>query len=311
MAERSLNAIQIPDEESVTEYFELRKQMEEAENDLRAVITHPTHILPFLQSGRLLKIKDGDNDFGWGVLISYSKRSNKVGVIKCPILFLILPVQVKGPPNPVLETPQSQYLLDVLLECAVNPKGTQTGNKEGSGTLIPVSKGSTGVPLVVPVMLSTVDAISHLRIHLPKDLRPLNSREIAWKAVQEIRRRWPKAVPLLDPIENMGIKDGAFKTLVQVSSLVFCPSPLTASYRKCKYLMTLSKPTRSILRLNCQSIDRYTCSGKLPSRICVHSNNASSRPGTSSSSKSSSAVREFYGDSDSPLPMILSRQRGE
>lgn len=92
MAERSLNAIQIPDEESVTEYFELRKQMEEAENDLRAVITHPTHILPFLQSGRLLKIKDGDDDFGWGVLISYSKRSNKVGVVKCPGLFLILSV---------------------------------------------------------------------------------------------------------------------------------------------------------------------------------------------------------------------------
>lgn len=78
MVEESLKDIQIPDEESVVEYFELRKQMEDAEADLRAVITHPLHILPFLQSGRLLKIKDGDNDFGWGVLISYSKRSNKV-----------------------------------------------------------------------------------------------------------------------------------------------------------------------------------------------------------------------------------------
>ncbi len=78
MAEKSLKSIQIPDEESVTEYFELRKQMGEAEADLRAVITHPAHILPFLQPGRLLKIKDGNNDFGWGVLISYSKRSNKV-----------------------------------------------------------------------------------------------------------------------------------------------------------------------------------------------------------------------------------------
>jgi ATP-dependent RNA helicase DOB1 len=78
VAEKNLKSIQIPDEESVTEYFDLRKQMEEAEADLRAVITHPAHILPFLQPGRLLKIKDGENDFGWGVLISYSKRSNKV-----------------------------------------------------------------------------------------------------------------------------------------------------------------------------------------------------------------------------------------
>lgn len=78
MAEKSLKGIQIPDEESVTEYFELRKQMEEAEADFRAVITHPAHILPFLQPGRLLKIKHEDHDFGWGVLISYSKRSSKV-----------------------------------------------------------------------------------------------------------------------------------------------------------------------------------------------------------------------------------------
>lgn len=127
----------------------------------------------------------------------------------------------------MLETPQSQYLLDVLLECAADPNSSQKDSKEGSGTLIPVKKGSAGVPLVVPVMLSTVDAISHLRIHLPKDLRPLGSRETVWKAVQEIRRRWPKAVPLLDPIENMGIKDDAFRTLVQVSFLGSYLSVLT------------------------------------------------------------------------------------
>jgi ATP-dependent RNA helicase DOB1 len=142
----------------------------------------------------------------------------------------------------MLETPQSQFLLDVLLECTADPNSSQNNSKGGSGTLIPVERGSTGVPLVVPVMLSTVDAISHLRIHLPKDLRPLSSRETVWKAVQEIRRRWPKAVPLLDPIENMGIKDQIFRTLVQVSSLGFYLSVLTPSYRKCKSSMRPSKP---------------------------------------------------------------------
>ncbi len=79
----------------------------------------------------------------------------------------------------MLETPQSQYLLDVLLECAADPNSGQRGSKEASGISIPVKKGSTGAPLVIPVMLTTVDAISHLRIHLPKDLRPLDSTAMA------------------------------------------------------------------------------------------------------------------------------------
>jgi ATP-dependent RNA helicase DOB1 len=67
------------------------------------------------------------------------------------------------------------------------------------------------------VLLSTVDGISHLRIHLSKDLRPLSNRETAWKAVKEIQRRWPDSVPLLDPVENMGIKDTEFLNLIKVN----------------------------------------------------------------------------------------------
>lgn len=42
--------------------------------DFRDVITHPTYSLPFLQPGRLVKIKYQDLDFGWGVIINYQKR---------------------------------------------------------------------------------------------------------------------------------------------------------------------------------------------------------------------------------------------
>jgi ATP-dependent RNA helicase DOB1 len=83
-------------------------------------------------------------------------------------------------------------------------------------SLLPARNTSNPSLHVVPVLLSTVDAISHLRIHLPKDLRPLSSRETAWKAVREIQKRWPKSVPLLDPISNMGIKDPGFLNLVKV-----------------------------------------------------------------------------------------------
>ncbi|KIM24026.1 hypothetical protein M408DRAFT_248178 [Serendipita vermifera MAFF 305830] len=192
-AEEEHSQFVIPEEDSIAEYYELRRQMDETRGDLRMVITHPTHILPFLQQGRLVKIKHGLQDFGWGVVINFSKRT-----------------VAKGREADI--SPQSSYLVDVLLACANN---APTG-KDGSNSLDALQPSSTSNEIiqVVPVLLSTIDAISHLRIHLPKDLRPISSRETAWKAVKEIQRRWPKSVPLLDPVENMGIKDAIFLDLI-------------------------------------------------------------------------------------------------
>jgi ATP-dependent RNA helicase DOB1 len=51
---------------------------------------------------------------------------------------------------------------------------------------------------------------------MPKDIRQEQSREALWKSVLEIQRRFKDGVALLDPIDNMGIKDEKFKELIQV-----------------------------------------------------------------------------------------------
>jgi ATP-dependent RNA helicase DOB1 len=86
------------------------------------------------------------------------------------------------------------------------------------GGVLPCSSGQKGEPLVLPVLLSTLNGISHLRIFLPKDLRLIGPRETVWKSVLEVQRRSPDGIPFLDPIENMGIKDEKFKVLVKVNS---------------------------------------------------------------------------------------------
>ena len=58
-----------------------------------------------------------------------------------------------------------------------------------------------------------------MRIYLPKDLRTNGSRETVWKSILEVQRRSPDGIPLLDPIENMDIKDEKFKALVKVKSI--------------------------------------------------------------------------------------------
>lgn len=79
---------------------------------------------------------------------------------------------------------------------------------------------------MVPVLLSTLDGISHIRIFLPKDLKPPEARQQALKAVQEVRRRFPEGIALLDPVANMGIVDDAFKKLLSVRCAVFWLLPL-------------------------------------------------------------------------------------
>lgn len=70
----------------------------------------------------------------------------------------------------------------------------------------------------MPVFLSTIDAISHIRVFLPKDLRQDHARDTVWKSVLEVQRRFPDGITLLDPVQNMDIKDDKFAALVNVSN---------------------------------------------------------------------------------------------
>ena len=64
----------IADEPQVKEYYEYRQQLDQMAADFREVITHPNYSLPFLQPGRIVKVKYQKLDFGWGVVINFQKR---------------------------------------------------------------------------------------------------------------------------------------------------------------------------------------------------------------------------------------------
>jgi len=119
--------------------------------------------------------------------------------------------------------PHEQYIVDVLLNVA---KGSTTSSDHSKITtqpagIKPCPTKQKGQPVIVPVLLSTIDSISHLRLVVPKDLRQDIAREHLWKSVLEVESRFPKGITLLDPIQHMGIKDDKFKELVKVCSLVY------------------------------------------------------------------------------------------
>jgi ATP-dependent RNA helicase DOB1 len=79
----------------------------------------------------------------------------------------------------------------------------------------PVNPGEEGEMKVVPVALGVVSEISQIRLYLPSDLRPLEARKSVAKSIEEVIRRFPDGVPILDPIEDMKIKDRNFVELVK------------------------------------------------------------------------------------------------
>jgi ATP-dependent RNA helicase DOB1 len=190
------DSIEIPDEAIIKDYYELRQQLSEYTKDMRDVINHPNYCLQFMQPGRVVHIKYMDYDFGWGAVVKFTPRRPGKGTAE------------EYPP-------QQSYILDVLLNVSQNSTvGTQTNTDLPVG-LQPPKEGDKGKMEVVPVLLSCIEAIGHVRIFLPKDLHPADQRNTVRKSIEEVKRRFPDGIAILDPIENMGITDDSFKKLLR------------------------------------------------------------------------------------------------
>ncbi|XP_029512587.1 exosome RNA helicase MTR4 [Oncorhynchus nerka] len=187
--EEMYNAIEIPNEESVVTYYKIRQQLAKLSKEIEDFIHKPKYCLPFLQPGRLVKVKNEDADFGWGVVVNFSKKSN----VKA----------ITGDADPL-------YVVEVLVHCSKESvKNTTTEAAK------PAAAGEKGEMQVVPVMLHLLTSISSVRLYSPKDLRPYDNRQSMLKSIQEVQKRFPDGVPLLDPIDDMGIKDPGLKKVIQ------------------------------------------------------------------------------------------------
>jgi ATP-dependent RNA helicase DOB1 len=163
--------------------------------DMRDVIMHPNYCLQFLQTGRLVKVKFQDHDFGWGAVAGFvPRKANKGEVLQ----------------------PQQSYVVDVLLSVASDTRFMPQVTDGLPPGVRPPPPGEKGKMEVVPVLLNCIESIGHLRVFLPKDLNTTDSRNGVQKALEEVKKRFPDGIAILDPIENMNIKDDSFKRLLRV-----------------------------------------------------------------------------------------------
>eukprot|EP00063_Salmo_salar_P019360 XP_013994195.1 PREDICTED: superkiller viralicidic activity 2-like 2 isoform X2 [Salmo salar] len=187
--ETMYNAIEIPNEESVVTYYKIRQQLAKLGKEIEEFVHKPKYCLPFLQPGRLVKVKNEDVDFGWGVVVNFSKKSN----VKAST----------GDADPL-------YVVEVLVHCS-----QESVKNAATEAAKPAATGEKGEMQVVPVMLRLLTSISSVRLYIPKDLWPYDNRQSMLKSIQEVQKRFPDGVPLLDPIDDMGIKDPGLKKIIQ------------------------------------------------------------------------------------------------
>ncbi|XP_040996566.1 DExH-box ATP-dependent RNA helicase DExH10 [Juglans microcarpa x Juglans regia] len=176
-------------EAEVAEYHKLKLDIAQLEKKLMAEITRPERVLYHLRPGRLVKIREGGTDWGWGVVVNVMKKpSAGVGA---------------------LSSRGVGYIVDTLLHCS--PGSSENGSRPKP---CPPHPGEKGEMHVVPVQLPLISALSKLMVSIPSDLRPLEARQSILLAIQELKTRFPQGLPKLNPVEDMGIKDPEIVELV-------------------------------------------------------------------------------------------------
>ncbi|PON79903.1 ATP-dependent RNA helicase Ski [Trema orientale] len=173
-------------EAAVAEYHKIKLDIAQLEKKMMSEIMRPERILYFLQPGRLVRIREGGTDWGWGVVVNVIKK-----------------------PSAGLGTRGGGYIVDTLLHCS--PGSSENSSRPKP---CPPRPGEKGEMHVVPVQLPLISALSRLRISIPPDLRPLEARQSILLAVQELGTRFPQGLPKLNPVTDMGIEDTEIVELV-------------------------------------------------------------------------------------------------
>lgn len=184
-----LEKIKIPDEHAIASYHHIREQLDMLGKQFRSFITKPEYLIPFLQPGRMVKIQKDDEEFEWGIVVNFEKK-----------------VKNDESKNPLNSKSEVTVIVDVLLHV--------DDDFEKESVPKPCPPDKKGSMEVVPVLHKLISKISSLRVFYPKDLRPADNRKSVLKTIAEIKKRFPKGPPLLNPNEDMHIKDPEFKAVV-------------------------------------------------------------------------------------------------
>jgi ATP-dependent RNA helicase DOB1 len=180
----------VPEEASIKSYHHIREQLDVLTKKYKSFYTNPQYLRPFLQPGRLIKIKTDEHEFDWGIVIN-----NKIE-------------KTDNAKNPLKS--DSRLIIEVLLHIEDTP--------DKSASPIPSTSTSIkkGCAEIIPVTSNLVSKLSTLRIYYPNDLRPHENRRGVLKNIEDVKKKFPQGPPILNPVQDMHIKDKEFLNTLEL-----------------------------------------------------------------------------------------------
>ncbi len=197
-----LSLLDFPEAKNVGNYLNIQEEIKSVKTEMNKIVAKPENILPYLAPGRLIHVADEVADWGWGVLVNFTKKRleprGKVQEL----------AQAKDESSGVTRLTEEVVILDVLLY--VQKKMSQ------ERTLLPASvEAKNGTLGTVAVLLPMVSELSKIKMKLfPKMKDPDNIARVE-KLYLEMMKRFNFALPLLDPIDDMEIEDAKLSNLVE------------------------------------------------------------------------------------------------
>ncbi|PAV77833.1 hypothetical protein WR25_19969 [Diploscapter pachys] len=174
---------QVEEESNLTALFDMKKQMDIHELTIKKIVRQPVHVVPFLQSGRMICIKAGTREFGWGVVVNYKRKIN---------------------PD---DASQHLYIIEVFIP--VSPSSLTETNAQNSNALKPPENGEKPAWEVIPMTVECIDKISVVRVKMPQDISTNSGKHVLANIIKATLDRFKSEIPLLDPVKDMKIRDEA------------------------------------------------------------------------------------------------------
>jgi ATP-dependent RNA helicase DOB1 len=187
-------------EKLIKEILNIQSQIENYQEENSRIITLPENIVPFLAPGRLIKIRK----WGWGICVNFIKKNVEITSKAFKNKKLINDDNIKTNANNNLQDSTTKnvemYFVDTLLYVK---NMTDPDSKLLPGNM----KENDGQFGVVPVVLNSLENISSIKLNLPHDLKDKKNLKQVERLFGEVSRRFKGNFTLLDPINEMGIKD--------------------------------------------------------------------------------------------------------
>lgn len=181
-------SIVVANEKVIQDYFKIKAYLKDLSEQYLTFIQRAEYIVPFIQPGRLLKIRsDQGVEVGWASVVNFQKKKSRQSSSVADEIYV--------------------YTIDVLI--TLDKKAWNE-----SGTWLPSNDDDQDEIRVVSITLKNIVQISSIRLFNAGDLKSYDGRLSAKKSIRQAISQFDGKLPLLDPMQDMRIRSNEFKEIV-------------------------------------------------------------------------------------------------